>query len=130
LERSRWERLVVDSNSLSTNVPGIFAGGDFVFGPGMIVDAIAGGRRGALAIDKYLRGDRSRVHMYDTRQLCIKEAEKPVTEEGTWEAAFRPEMPLLPIEDRKRSFKETELGFSEDKARYEARRCLRCDLET
>jgi NADH-quinone oxidoreductase subunit F len=131
LERSRWERLVVDSNSLSTNVPGIFAGGDFVFGPGMIIDAIAGGRRGALAIDKYLRGDRSRVHMYDTRQLGIEEAEKPATgEEGTWEAAFRPEMPVLPTEDRRRSFRETELGFSEEQARYEAKRCLRCDLET
>jgi NADH-quinone oxidoreductase subunit F len=131
LERSRWERLAVDSNSLSTNVAGVFAGGDFVFGPGMIIEAIAGGRRGALAIDKYLRGDRSRVHMYDTRQTVIKEIEKPATEEdGTWEAAFRPEMPMLPVEDRKRSFKETELGFSEDKARYEAKRCLRCDLET
>jgi NADPH-dependent glutamate synthase beta subunit-like oxidoreductase len=131
LERSRWERLVVDSNSLSTNVAGVFAGGDFVFGAGMIIDAIAGGRRGALAIDKYLRGDRSRVQMYDTKKIDIKETEKPVTEEdGTWEAAFRPEMPTLPIEDRKRSFTETELGLSEEKARYEAKRCLRCDLET
>jgi NADH-quinone oxidoreductase subunit F len=123
--------LVVDSNSLSTNVPGVFAGGDFVFGPGMIIEAIAGGRRGALAIDKYLRGDRSRVQMYDTRQPVVEESQKPITEEeGTWEAAFRPEMPTLPIEDRKRSFRETELGFSEEKAVYEAKRCLRCDLET
>jgi len=28
-----------------------------------------------------------------------------------------------------KSFKETELGFSEEKARQEAKRCLRCDLE-
>jgi NADH-quinone oxidoreductase subunit F len=97
----------------------------------MIIDAIAGGRRGALAIDKYLRGDKSRVQMYDTRQPSIKEAERPITEEeGTWEAASRPEMPMLPIEDRKRSFREAELGLSEEKARYEAKRCLRCDLET
>jgi len=131
LERSRWERLAVDSNSLSTNVAGIFAGGDFVFGPGMIIDAIAGGRRAALAIDKYLRGDSSRVKMYDTKQPGGEDEEKPIKEEpGTWEEAFRPEMPLLPIEDRKISFMETELGLSEEKARYEAKRCLRCDLET
>jgi len=131
LERSRWERLVVDSNSLSTNVLGVFAGGDFVFGPGMIIEAIAGGRRGALAIDKYLRGDKSRVQVYDMKQPAITEAEKSASEEDeVWEAAFRPEMPMLPIKDRKQSFKETELGFSEDKARYEAKRCLRCDLET
>ena len=29
LERTRWETLVVDSNTLATNVPGVFAGGDF-----------------------------------------------------------------------------------------------------
>jgi NADH-quinone oxidoreductase subunit F len=34
LERTRWETLVVDSNTLATNIPGIFAGGDFVTGPG------------------------------------------------------------------------------------------------
>jgi NADH-quinone oxidoreductase subunit F len=131
LERSRWERLVVDSNRLSTNVPGIFAGGDFVFGPGMIIDAIATGRRGALAIDKYLRGDKSRVQMYDIKQPIRREIEKStVDEDGTWEAAFRPEMPVLPIDERKQSFRETELGFSEEKAIYEAKRCLRCDLET
>jgi NADH-quinone oxidoreductase subunit F len=96
----------------------------------MIIDAIAGGRRGALAIDKYLRGDKSRVQMYDTRQPGINEVEKPITkEEETWEAAFRPEMPMLPTKDRKQSFRETELGLSEEKARYEAKRCLRCDLE-
>ena len=53
LERTRWETLVVDSNTLATNIPGIFAGGDFVTGPGMVIEAIAAGRRGAIAIDKY-----------------------------------------------------------------------------
>ena len=68
LERTRWETLVVDSNTLSTNVPGIFAGGDFVTGPGMVIEAIAAGRRAAIAIDKYLRGDTSRVEMYDLQE--------------------------------------------------------------
>ncbi len=130
LERSRWERLVVDSNTLSTNVPGVFAGGDFVFGPGMIIDAIASGRRGALAIDKYFRNDTSRVHMYDIKEPSASPAEKPTTEEAeTWQPAFRPRPPVLPLEVRRRSFQETELGLSEEQARYEARRCLRCDLE-
>jgi NADH-quinone oxidoreductase subunit F len=97
----------------------------------MIIDAIATGRRGALAIDKYLRGDKSRVQMYDIKQPIRREIEKStVDEDGTWEAAFRPEMPVLPIDERKQSFRETELGFSEEKAIYEAKRCLRCDLET
>ncbi|UCH50765.1 MAG: FAD-dependent oxidoreductase, partial [Chloroflexota bacterium] len=128
LERTRWETLAVDSNTLSTNVPGVFAGGDFVTGPGMVIDAIAAGRRGALAIDKYLKADTSRVEMYDLKtEVIVESATK--TEEETWEAQPRLEVPTLPTDKRKNSFEEIELCFSEDKAQYEAKRCLRCDLE-
>jgi NADH-quinone oxidoreductase subunit F len=130
LERTRWERLAVDENRLATNVSGIFAGGDFVAGPGMVIEAIAAGRRGAIAIDKYLRGDASRVEIYDLKPSVIEE-EVSEKEEGdeTWEPQFRPETPHLPLQERKGSFKEIELSFSEGKARQEAKRCLRCDLE-
>jgi NADH-quinone oxidoreductase subunit F len=128
LERTRWERLAVDENRLVTNVPGVFAGGDFVSGPGMIIEAIAAGRRGATAIDKYLRGDTSRVEMYDLKPTVIEEKISG-EEEESWEPKLRPEIPHLPLPERKGSFKEIELGFLEEKARQEAKRCLRCDLE-
>jgi NADH-quinone oxidoreductase subunit F len=128
LERTRWERLAVDANRLATNVPGVFAGGDFVSGPGMVIEAIAAGRRGALAIDKYLQGDTSRVEMYDLKPSVIEE-EVTREEEESWEPQFRPQTPHLPLQERKDSFKEIELSFSEEKARQEAKRCLRCDLE-
>jgi NADH-quinone oxidoreductase subunit F len=127
LERTRWERLVIDGNRLATNVPGVFAGGDFVFGPGMVIEAIAAGRRGAIAIDKYLRGDTSRVDIYDLKPSVIEEVVE--IEEESWEPKFRPSITLLPAEERRGSFKETELAFSEEDARREAKRCLRCDLE-
>ncbi len=129
LERTRWERLAVDGNRLATSVPGIFAGGDFVAGPGMVIEAIAAGRRGAIAIDKYLRGDDSRVEMYDLKPAVVEEATRPEEEEA-WEPQFRPQVSTLPLKERVCSFKETELVLSEDNARQEARRCLRCDLET
>jgi len=128
LERTRWERLAVDANRLVTNVPGVFAGGDFVSGPGMVIEAIAAGRRGAIAIDKYLRGDTSRVEMYDLKPSVIEEETK-TDEEESWEPQFRPEIPHLALKERKGSFQEIELSFSEDKAIQEAKRCLRCDLE-
>lgn len=130
LERTRWETLVVDQNSLSSNVSGIFAGGDFVSGPGMLIEAIAAGRRGAMAIDKYLKGDTSRVQLYDRKNgeqaLGTPGGED---EEETWKPQFRPKMSYLPAEERKKSFQETEMGFSEEDAKQEPRRCLRCDLE-
>jgi NADH-quinone oxidoreductase subunit F len=125
---SALERMVVDNNTLATNVPGVFAGGDFATGPGFVVEAIAAGRRGAIAIDKYLRGDTSRVEIYDLKSEVIKEVTKE--EEETWEEQPRIKMPRLPVPERKRSFIEIEQGFSEEQARQEAKRCLRCDLET
>ena len=128
LERTRWETLVVDSNTLATNVSGIFAGGDFVTGPAMVIDAIAAGRRGAIAIDKYLKGDVSKVQMYDLRTKVVGELAKQEIEES-WEEQPRVAASTLPVPKRKASFDEVELALSVKKAGQEAKRCLRCDLE-
>jgi NADH-quinone oxidoreductase subunit F len=128
LERTRWETLVTDSNTLATNVPGVFAGGDFVTGPDMVVQAIAAGRRGAIAIDKYLRGDTSHVEIYDRKPGVIEARPKELDE--TWETKPRTKVKTLPLPERRASFSEIELGFSEEIALREAKRCLRCDLES
>ena len=129
LERTRWETLVVDGNNLSTNVSGVFAGGDFVTGPGMVIDAIAAGRRAAVSIDKYLKGDTSRVEIYDLKaEVSGEQAAQELDE--SWEIQPRLAVPALPVQDRRTSFDEVELCFPEEKARKEARRCLRCDLES
>ncbi|HAP31525.1 MAG TPA: hydrogenase, partial [Firmicutes bacterium] len=130
LERTRWETLSVDPNRLSANVPGVFAGGDFVSGPGMVIEAIAAGRRGAMAIEKYFKGDQSRVQMYDRKNgEPMLEARDSETDEETWQPQFRPKVTHLPAVERVKNFRETEMGFSEEDARHETRRCLRCDLE-
>jgi NADPH-dependent glutamate synthase beta subunit-like oxidoreductase len=127
LERTQWETLKIDPVDLSSNLPNIFAGGDFVTGPGMVIDAIAGGMRGAIAIDKYFRRDKSRVVLQDSKaESPVEAAER---KEENWETKPRSEMPALPSEERKNNFNEIDLGFSEAKAREEAGRCLRCDLE-
>ncbi len=124
LERTRLERLAVDPNTLSTNVPGIFAAGDFVTGPTHIIDAIAAGRRAAVAIEKFLRADRGRVELWDLRPEAPGGEAAPEVDERP-----RVAMPVVPPEDRVEDFREIELGLTEDRARLEARRCLRCDLE-
>lgn len=128
LERTKWETLVVNQNTLATNIPGIFAGGDFVTGPTYIIESIAAGRRAAVAIDKYLCGDTSPIVFVDEREhphhAVMEEELKDVEQEKP-----RVKMPLAPAEDRIHDFREIELGFTEEKAREEAKRCLRCDLE-
>ncbi len=40
----------------------------------------------------------------------------------------RPRMPLLNTDRRRITFQQVELGLSEEQARQEAKRCLRCDI--
>jgi NADH-quinone oxidoreductase subunit F len=81
-----------------------------------------------MAIDKYLKGDTSKVQMYDLKTKIVGEAIEPEIEE-TWEKQPRVSAPTLPVQKRKASFDEVELAFSVRRAGQEAKRCLRCDLE-
>ena len=48
--------IVANPKSLATTAPGIFAGGDCVFGPRLIIDSVGDGKKIAIGIDEYLRG--------------------------------------------------------------------------
>jgi heterodisulfide reductase subunit A2 len=51
------ESIPVNTASLETSVPGVFAGGDLVNGPASVVQAIADGKRAAVAIHFRLQGE-------------------------------------------------------------------------
>ena len=57
LEITRWSTIVADENICTTNIEGVFAGGDVVTGPKTVIDAIAAGKKAAITIDHYLRGE-------------------------------------------------------------------------
>lgn len=54
LETHNWGMIVADKESGATTRPGVFAGGDAVTGPDLVVTAMAAGRRAAAAIHQYL----------------------------------------------------------------------------
>jgi NADH-quinone oxidoreductase subunit F len=128
LERSLWGSLVVDENTLATNIQGIFAGGDFITGPSTVIEAIASGRRAALAVDRYLSGMKGRLKIIDEKSSMPVKDRLALAEE-TLEEKPRIEVELEEAEQRKKDFREVEKGFTEADARREATRCLRCDLE-
>jgi NADH-quinone oxidoreductase subunit F len=128
LERALWGTLAVDENTLSTNIKGVFAGGDFTTGPTFLIRAIASGRRAALAIHKYLEGDAGRLHIPDEKTGLAEDAALALEEETT-EDRPRIKVPLEAPADRVKDFREIERGFIAEQAMYEACRCLRCDLE-
>ncbi len=122
-----WGNIVADTATLQTNMQGVFAGGDCVTGAATAVEAIAAGRKAALAIDRYLRGEEL---AQGKRPFNISrgELEELAGHEEFAQVERRPrqKMPQLRPEERRRNFREIELGYTEDLARREAERCLEC----
>jgi len=117
----------VDPETLETNRPGVFAGGDVVTGPNTVVDAIAAGKRAAVMIDRFLRNEPLVQHEEPRRPRIYVE---PVKTNGNGvSAAPRVDLPRLAAESRRQDFGEVEKSLSLDDAVHEAGRCLRCDLE-
>ncbi len=57
IETNRWGLIVVNEETGETTRPGVFAGGDNVNGADLVVTALAGGRRAAAAMHRYLVGE-------------------------------------------------------------------------
>ncbi len=128
LSISQWGTIEIDSSNLTTGRPGVFAGGDAVTGPGTVVEAMAAGKRAARMIEKYLEGESpDREYSLTRPSIYIEPVE--LTEEELARTK-RPKMPRLSRTARKKNFREVELGLTEETAVAEARRCLRCELET
>lgn len=55
IQTTKWGTLVTHPVTFSTSKQGVFAAGDCVTGPGIAIEAIAGGKKAALSIDSYLK---------------------------------------------------------------------------
>ena len=121
IEVGKGSAIKVDQLTLQTNVPGVFAGGDAVLGPAIVIQAIADGKEAAISIDRYLRGEDMRAG----RERDFTEAE--VSLEGI-ERRTRVRTPKVSPDKRKNDFNEVALCFSEEEAKAEAERCLACGL--
>jgi len=114
-------RTIQTDDELNTSLPGVWAGGDAAAGPRNLIDAIADGRRAAAAIHRRLSGAEAAEpaegqmvileQFHRTRDLYDRRARTPVRS--------------LPT-GRRVGLREVELGFTEEEARCEASRCLRC----
>jgi len=56
LSINRWNSFDINSRTMQTNRPEIFAGGDAVTGPATVIEAIAAGHQAATSIEKFLKG--------------------------------------------------------------------------
>jgi NADPH-dependent glutamate synthase beta subunit-like oxidoreductase len=115
--------VAVEPRTLATTMPGVYCGGDLAFGPRIVIEAVADGKRAALAIHEHLGGGpvpraRSRFRTIDLDRAGDRYDRIP-----------RQPVPSLPVA-RRTGFREVEEGYEEAQARTEGGRCLWCNVET
>ncbi len=115
--------IAVNPTTLMTSADGIFAGGDCVFGPRLIIDSVADGKRAAVGIDEFLRGRKHpepiiEVEVFKRHSMPLELLD-----------LVRPDIPMLPLE-RRTGVTEVEVGYDAASAMEEAQRCLHCWVNT
>ncbi|UCF58155.1 MAG: FAD-dependent oxidoreductase, partial [Deltaproteobacteria bacterium] len=113
--------LEADPVTLQTPIEWVFAGGDALYGPKSVVEAVACGKEAAESINRYLNG----VDLKEGREQDWS-YEKP-------DIAGETSLPRIPmrtisVEEREGNFEEVALGFNEKEVRAEAERCLKCGI--
>lgn len=125
-----WGGLLINKETLATGAPGIFAAGDVTYGPKTIIHAAAHGRKAAQSIHAYLR----KLSPQAVAEMPDNEFETASTlpPDGRMTLDLRPSpreiMPLRVGSAARERSVEFASGFTEEQARREASRCLRCDL--
>jgi NADH:ubiquinone oxidoreductase subunit F (NADH-binding)/NADPH-dependent glutamate synthase beta subunit-like oxidoreductase/(2Fe-2S) ferredoxin len=112
----------VDTGLKTTN-PKVWAGGDVVTGPAMVIDAIRAGRDASQIIDTALRTTKGQKPWTPTEEPI------EIPFEADEEAVEQAQMPMPELDGsaRKGNFAEVEIGYTEEMALAEAGRCMRCD---
>ncbi|MFC1950447.1 FAD-dependent oxidoreductase [Chloroflexota bacterium] len=123
IEVTKRGTIAVDLETLQTSRPGVFAGGDVVTGTAWIIDAVAAGQRAAHYIDCYLKGE---VLEKSYVNVPIKASDIKVEIPTELVKEERQDMPSLALEERIHNFSEVALGYNDEEAITEAKRCLNC----
>lgn len=126
IELTSWNSIKVDKTG-RTNIPWLFAAGDCVTGPASIVEAMAGGKRTAEAIDSYLSKNKNTDTEQDSIDQLLHDTALSHKRYGAKPPVKERQQPHeLFLEDRINNFNEVEQCFNMQAASQEAERCLRC----
>jgi len=120
LKDKKW--IIYNSDTGQTNVDFIFTAGDFATGAATVVEALAGGKKAADSIIKYLNGEK----LEGKNEFISTREEFPDNYFNKWNIEKREKPDVLKPEYRKNNFDEIENVFTEKQALKESKRCLEC----
>jgi formate dehydrogenase beta subunit len=112
--------IAIDSETGQTSIDNIWSGGDAAKGPRTLIDAIADGRKSAEDIHRYFGGE-----IPDSTEGRMEVVPDFHRLDDKYDRYDRVEVPTLDT-GRRIGLAEVETGFTEEMARLEASRCLRC----
>ena len=111
-----------DPDFFTTDIDGVFAIGDATNrGASIAIEAIGEADRCARAVDAFLNGQ-----ALDTRVPYISKRDESTIDYSDREKKERLNPKVLAPEVRNKNFDEVSLGFTEEEAQEEAKRCLEC----
>ena len=127
LQLTKWDTIQVNSDTMQTSIPHVFAGGDAVTGPASVIEAVAAGHKAVEVIQRFI--DKEDLSLY-----AEDSAEQAPSSQG-WQEIPEDIIPEARVTSRHQdirkrigSFEEVDLNFSEAEAQKEALRCLNCGI--
>jgi formate dehydrogenase major subunit len=126
IKLNKWGDIEINGKSFQTSEMNVFAGGDCVTGPATVIQAVAAGRQAAAAMNSFLTKGYIRKQNIDYSCSRGTLEDLPKWEFEEMPKFLRAIMPALSLDERRGNFNEVELGYNEQTAREEARRCLHC----
>ncbi|MGZ4233585.1 MAG: FAD-dependent oxidoreductase [Solirubrobacteraceae bacterium] len=116
-------RIDADPDTLQTEVPWVFAGGDVVLGASDIARAVGQGRRAAFMIDRWLQGRELDASEFD-QQLPVVERDEVLGRQRYHRV--EPRASSVALSGTPVGFDELEPALTEEEALRGAQRCLDC----
>ena len=132
LETRPGGRIFVYPGTQTTAVKGIFAAGDVTLGPASMVEAMAGGRHAAEEIYEYILSTHGAGEAVSSKTTIFSPTASAVIAPNPLPYAAPEERAEMPVVGRADSLKpdmsEINLGYDDNQALYESKRCLDCGL--
>lgn len=124
VELGRGNGAVADPLTYQTAEPDIFVGGDVYTGPRFAIDAIAAGKEGAVSIHRFVQEHSSMTIGRNRRQFI--ELDKDNISVENYDNGKRNVPGTNSAIDKKTSFRDASVCFTEEQVKAETARCLGC----
>lgn len=133
VEMSDRGAIKVNRSTSVSSVPGLFVAGDLAYGPRLVIDAVASGKRVARAIHEHISGKHLKLETSESHALQFDEevSDNKVAQYEDYEKIGRKTVPVLPVGERgKNHLTVVEKGYTKEMAEEEGGRCLNCAVNT